>query len=135
MPREPVEATRRVYEAWARGDFRSATALYDPNVLLVLRPEFPEAGAYVGPEQIAGYMRDLVASLTDFAIEAEDFVEAGDSVVVQVRQHGVGRSSGAVTEHRYFQVLTWRGEKIVRIESIADREQALAAVGLREHPH
>jgi ketosteroid isomerase-like protein len=64
-------------------------------------------------------------------MEAEDFFDAGDSVVVQIRQRGVGRSSGAVTELRYFQVWTFRGDAIIRIESILEREQALEAVGLR----
>jgi ketosteroid isomerase-like protein len=57
---------------------------------------------------------------------------AGDSVVVQVHQRGVGLSSGVVTELRYFQVWTFRGDSIIRIESIGEREQALEAVGLRE---
>jgi hypothetical protein len=52
--------------------------------------------------------------------------------VIQVRQRGVGVSSGVVTELRYFQVWTLRGDAIIRIESIREREQALEAVGLRE---
>jgi hypothetical protein len=52
--------------------------------------------------------------------------------VIQVRQRGVGVSSGVVTELRYFQVWTFRGDAIIRIESIREREQALEAVGLRE---
>jgi ketosteroid isomerase-like protein len=99
-------------------------------VILVLHPDFPEAGYYVGPEAIAEYMRDLLASFTDFSIEGEEFMEAGDSVLVGVCQRGVGRNSGAVTDHRYFQVVTFRGGKIIRIESIRGREDALAAVGL-----
>jgi ketosteroid isomerase-like protein len=102
-------------------------------VLLVLRPEFPDAGVYLGPEQIATYTRrDLLASWADFIIEAEDFIDAGDSVVVQVHQRGVGLSSGVVTELRYFMVWTFRGDAIIRIESIQGREEALETVGLRE---
>ena len=123
---------RRIFDDWGRGDFRRSAVLFDPHVLLVLRPEFPDPGVYVGPEAIATYTRDLLNSWTDFAIEAEDFVDAGDSVVAQVRQRGVGRSSGVEAELRYFQVWTFRGDAIIRIESIGEREQALEAVGLRE---
>jgi ketosteroid isomerase-like protein len=133
MPGERVEVLRRVYDDWARGDFRPVAELFDPHVVLVLRQEFPDAGAYHGPEEIATYTRrDLLGSWADFRIEAEDFFEAGDSVVVQIHQRGVGLSSGLATDLRYFMVWTFRGNAIIRIESILDREQALEAVGLRE---
>ena len=124
---------RRIYDEWGRGNFRAAVELFDPHVLLVLRPEFPDAGVYLGPEEIATYTRrDLLGSWADFAIEAEDFIDVGDSVVVHVHQRGVGLSSGLVTELRYFMVWTFRGDAIIRIESIQGREQALEAVGLTE---
>ena len=123
---------RRIYDDWGRGNFRAGVELFDPHVLLVLRPEFPDAGLYVGPDEIANYTRDLLASWESFVMEAEDFVDAGDSVVVQIRQRGVGASSGVVTEVRYFQAWTFRGDAIIRIESIREREQAFEAVGLEK---
>jgi hypothetical protein len=35
---------------------------------------------------------------------------------------------------RHYQVWTLRGSSVIRIESIREREEALAAVGLREWP-
>ena len=40
MSQENVEVVRRVYDEWGRGNFREGAELYDPHVLLVLRPEF-----------------------------------------------------------------------------------------------
>ena len=131
MSRDRVEVMRRVFDDWGRGDFRAAVALYDPHVLLVLRTEFPDAGTYLGREAIAGYHRELMTGWSDFTISGEEFLDAGDSVVVGVRQWGVGVSSGAVTELRYFQVFTFRGDAIIRVESIKERGDALEAVGLR----
>ena len=37
-PRENVEIVRRIYGEWGRGNFHEGTELYDPHVLLVLRP-------------------------------------------------------------------------------------------------
>jgi ketosteroid isomerase-like protein len=132
MSRDRVETMRRIYDAWGRGDFRAGADLYDRHVLLVLNPEFPDAGAYVGPEAIAAYMRDLLPAWSEFAIEGEEFLDAGDTVVVGVRQVGRGPSSGAVTELRYFQVWTFRGDRVIRIESIRERADALEAAGVRE---
>ncbi len=132
MSRQHVDTMRRIYADWGEGNFHSGVELFDPHVMLVLRPEFPDAGVYVGPEQIAGYMRDLFTALARFAIEGESFVDAGDTVLVGVRQRGIGPASQAETEIRYFQAWTFRGEAVIRIESIRERAQALEAVGLAE---
>jgi ketosteroid isomerase-like protein len=133
MSQGRVETVRAMYERWALGDFRAGTELYDPHVLLVLRPEFPEPGAYRGPAEIARYMReDFLADFRGVAIVGEDFIAAGDSVVVRVHQHATGPESGAPVDMRYYQVWTFRGGSVIRIESIREQEDALEAVGLRE---
>jgi hypothetical protein len=66
------------------------------------------------------------------SIAGEEFLDAGDSVVVRVRQRGTGPGSRAPVETRYYQVWTPRGRSVIRIESIREREDAFEAVGLRE---
>jgi ketosteroid isomerase-like protein len=100
--------------------------------LFVLRPEFPDAGTYLGRERIAEYMRGFLEPWSRITIEAEDFTDAGDSVVVAVRQAGVGEESGAATELRYFQVWSFRGRKVIRLENFRERAEALEAAGLSE---
>jgi ketosteroid isomerase-like protein len=126
-----VETLRAIYERWALGDFRAGTELYNPQVLLVLRPEFPEPGAYCGPAEIARYMReDFLADFKDVVIVGEEFIAAGESVIVQVHQQATGHESGAPVGMRYYQVWTFRGGWVIRIESIRERDDALAVVGL-----
>jgi hypothetical protein len=48
MSEENVEIVRAVYERCSEGDFRASADLLDQHVLVVLRPEFPEAGPYLG---------------------------------------------------------------------------------------
>jgi ketosteroid isomerase-like protein len=131
MAATKVETLRRIYESWAQGEFGAGFELYDEHVVLVLRSEFPEAGPHYGRDEIRRYMRDDF--LQDFAgatIAAEEFLDAGDSVVVRVDQRATGPRSGAPVRMRYYQVWTFRGGCVVRIESIMDRADALAAVGL-----
>jgi ketosteroid isomerase-like protein len=131
MSQDHVETVRAIYERWAEGDFKAGMELYDPRILLVLRPEFPDSGAYVGPDEIRGYMRkDFLADLEDAAIVGEEFIDAGDSVVVQINQIATGPESGARVGIRYYQVWTFRGDSVIRIESIREREEALEAAGL-----
>jgi ketosteroid isomerase-like protein len=139
MSQENVEIVRRVYERYSEGDFRASADLLDPRVTLVLAhasdwgPETPEAGIYVGAEAVAAYTRDyLLKPWEDFKMKAEELVEAGDSVLVRVLQSGVGRTSGAPAELRYFTLWSFRGPKVIRIESFRERATALEAAGLTE---
>jgi ketosteroid isomerase-like protein len=131
MPEESVETiVRRIYDEWGRGNFRAGPELFGPDTLLVLRPGFPESGAYRGPEEIRGYMQGFLAPWDDAVIAAESFIAEGDSVVVGVHQRATGKGSGAPVEFRYFQVWTFRGGTVHRIESIRERSDALEAAGL-----
>jgi ketosteroid isomerase-like protein len=64
--------------------------------------------------------------------EGEEFRDAGDSVVVRVNQRATGRESGTPVHLRYFQIWTFRGASVIRIESVIERPDALEAAGLRE---
>jgi ketosteroid isomerase-like protein len=132
MGRESVESIRRVYERWAEGDFRSAVELFDPFVLFVMRPEFPDAGTYLGPDGVGEYMHGFLEPWEQVTIEAEEILDVGDSVVVAVSQRGIGAGSGAATQLDYFHVWSFRGGKAIRLESMRTRVEALEAVGLSE---
>ena len=132
MSEQNVEAVRRVYERWAEGDFTASEEVLDPGAVLVLGPEFPDGGTYVGREGIRVYMHGFLESWTRITIEAEELTGSGDAVLAAVHQSGVGESSGVETDMRYFQVWTFRHGKVVRLEGFLDREQARAAAGLGE---
>ena len=108
--------------------------LFDSQVVLVLGPEFPDAGAHLGIEAITAYTRSLLEPWTRFTIEAEEIVPAGDSVLVTVCQRGIGSASGISTELRYFMLWSFRGPGVIRLESIRERAQALEAAGLPQSP-
>lgn len=130
IARDRLDRLRAMYVEWARGDFTGHRDLFDRDFVFRLRPEFPDAGVYHGPEGMAEYLRLFLAAWTDLTITAGEFTEAGDSVVVAVHQRGAGRESGIGTELQYWQVWTFRGQKVVRLEAIRERADALATVGL-----
>jgi ketosteroid isomerase-like protein len=133
MSKRNLERVRRIYGEWGRGNFREGAELYDPHVLLVVRSEFgPASGVYRGPVEVAGHMRDFLAEWDGLVIAGEEFIDAGDSVVVRVDQRAVGRDSGTPVHARYFQVWAFRGASVIRIESVSERSEALEAAGLSE---
>ena len=67
----------------------------DPHILLVIRANFgPASAVNRGPVEVAGYMRDFLAEWDGLVIVGEEFIDAGDSVVVRVDQRATGRDSG-----------------------------------------
>jgi ketosteroid isomerase-like protein len=130
---ENVEALRAVYEEWGNGNFREGVDLYDSHVVLVQGAGFPESGAHHGREGVREYMRTFLEAWTRLTIEADGFLEAGDTVVAEVVQRGTGKESGAEpAEFRYFHLWSFRGCKVIRLEVVRNRADALEAAGLRE---
>ena len=64
--------------------------------------------------------------------EPEDFIDAGDRVVVLQREYRRGRGSGVELETQTAVVFEVRDGRVVRIQGYMDRALALEAVGLTE---
>jgi ketosteroid isomerase-like protein len=75
------------------------------------------------------YMRQLLEPWEQLTVTCVDLAEAGDSVFAEVEQAGAGELSGAMTSFTYFQVWTFRGGTLMRLENFISREQAQEALG------
>jgi ketosteroid isomerase-like protein len=132
VSRENLEIVRAVFERRSEGDLKSDFDLFDEHVVFVLRPEFPDAGVYFGVDAVADYTRGFLEPWTHLTMEAEEIIDAGDTVVVRLCQRRVGDASGAATELRYFQLWTFRGGKVIRLENVRERDEAFEVAGLRD---
>ena len=132
MSQENVEVLRPIYDRWAEGDFRAGRELFDPNITTVWAQDFPTAGTYHGPRGHAAAMREWLSAWIDLRLEAERFVDAGDSVVVPFLLHARGRESGVEVERRWAHVWTLHKGRVVRFEVHLDLREALKAVGLED---
>jgi ketosteroid isomerase-like protein len=126
-----VETVRRIYDAWEKGDFTTGVGYFDEYVILVMDPEFPDAGVHPGVEGVRRYMKGLLEAFDDFTITAESIEGDGDTVIVKVNQRGTGKDSGIEVANSYFQLWTFRGDAVIRLESIKKEERARAALGSR----
>jgi uncharacterized protein len=133
MSQGNVEIVRAIYGRWGEGDFRTSIDQLDPDVVFVVGPGFPDPGTYLGTEAISAYTRSaMLETWTDLTIEAEEIVAAGDSVLASVLQTGVGTTSGVPAEMRYFTLWSFRGGKVIRLESFRELAEAREAAGLSE---
>src|SRR5918994_1343623 len=124
MPQREIELLRDLYARWAEGDFRAGRELLDPDVEFNLgAPDYATTPAH-GPDQVERQLREFLASWTDYRVEAEGFLNAGETVLVRGRQRGLGKHSRAEVDSPLFGVWTFRQAKIVRIGFYFDEQEA-----------
>jgi uncharacterized protein len=132
MSRENVELVRRGYELFARGDVEEVAALFAPDADLAdaggLGIAGTAAGRRTGPAGFLQATGDVNEAFDDYTVEAEEFIDAGDSVVVAVRLSGRGRESGVEMEMHVAHLWTVRDGKVVRGDVYRTVDDALEAV-------
>jgi ketosteroid isomerase-like protein len=128
MPQNSVEIVREIYARWAQGDFSASVEHFDESIVLVVDPHIPDSGTYVARDGVRQYMLRFLEPWESLTMTGESFREAGDRVLVAVRQSGVGRSSEVPVELRYFHLWTFRGRRVVRLEAILSEQGAVDAL-------
>lgn len=133
MSRENIEIVRRGFESFeATGRFLPGIAGADFVWDMSNFQGWPEQQLYEGPEETQAFLDEWTAAWEDWTLDAEEFLDAGEQVVVLVRQRGRSRTAGLVVEMHFAQVFTLREGKQTRMEMYSDPDQALKAVGLAE---
>jgi uncharacterized protein len=130
MSEENVETARRGWEAYERGDLSAAMADISPDV--VTSTPISGRDTYHGLEGMLQALFDWAESFEELVITAEEYIDAGDQVVVRTRQRARGSGSGAQVETDLWYVYSVRAGKVVRIDIVQNRSEALEAAGLSE---
>ena len=130
MSRENVESLKRALSV--RPDqAEDFFALLDEDVVWDPGDRFPGGKVY-GPDAVREFFRGWIGTFDDWRYEAVEFIEAGNSVFVHMRQSGRGKGSGAVTDIDFWQVWLFFEGKVVRFVMKPSRAEALEAAGLSE---
>ena len=89
----------------------------------------PDQGAYSGRDGVERWLRDWSDAWADWNSEPEEFIDAGDAVVVVVRMRAKGSGSGLELDRQDAVVYRFQEEKIARADYYNSKAQALEAVG------
>ena len=135
MSRENVEIVLRAYEALNDRAFSRISEFLDPEVEIDVSRNVLNPGMHHGHSDFEGMVRATDEVWEDFRNEILETIDAGDRVVVAVRNTATGGASGVMTQMELFHVLTLREGKIVRIVGgLRSRAEALELAGLSEPP-
>ena len=129
-----MEVCRRAFDAFGtRRDTEAGLRYIDPEI--ELRSAIvggAEGNMYRGHEGVRRWMAESDATWAELRLEAEEFRDLGDDVLMIGRLHARGRESGVEIESPVGWLSTVRAGKIVRSWGYLDPQEALTAAGLSE---
>jgi len=131
MSDENVELVRFIHEGWSRGDFGAGADLLAPDYSWEQHPEAVEAGSRPAAD-VGRTLMNIFDVYDDYRVEADEFIDAGDQVVVAVRARGTGKASRMELDQGFVLVWTLKGGLLSRLRVFTSRKQAMEAAGLRE---
>lgn len=112
-------------------DPESFYEILDPDVVWdISDTPSPMAGIYRGKDEVRAFYRRWASSFSDWNYEVERMVEAGEEVVVVVREHGHGRGSGVEVGMTRANIWTFENGKVVLFRSFSSPATAFQAAGL-----
>ena len=134
MSLENVEIVREAFQAFQGGDLEKTARLVDPEL------EFhgtvgglQEGQVAHGQSQIdETFEAEDLEAWEERRLEAEEFIDAGDNVVVLLHEHRRGRGSGVELETKTAVVVGVSGGRVIRMQGYLDRDAALEAAGVSE---
>ena len=97
-----LDRVRRVYSAWAQGDFSVGWEWLADDARFIPFDDITDPESTRGPEAIRGFLDDMLDSFSELRIEPLEFVEEANRIRVRVLQRVVGRGSGASSEFEWW---------------------------------
>ncbi len=131
MSQENVGLVKVLHDGWSRGDFSVGTDFLTADFRWQQHAEAVEPGLRSGA-QIGETLRNIFAVYENYRIEPDEFIDAGDKVVVVARIRATAKESGISVDQRFSFVWTALAGKLARIEVFTERAEALEAAGLAE---
>ena len=131
MSQENVGVVRDYFRAWNAGDMEGVRGLFDPDAVMVVERDWPEAGPFVGRDAVMQQLNQARAAFESESLEfLSDPVAVGDRVIPRVAWHCVGR--GPQSDMEWTNVFTIRDSRILNVVFFWDHAKALEAAGLSE---
>jgi ketosteroid isomerase-like protein len=127
---QAISTIREAYAAFNRGDIAAAVKNLDPKIEWIEPAEFPGGGTYHGREGASRYLTQSRAAWDEVNSDPEQFIPAGDRIVVFVHARVRPKGSNEFQEVRLADVYTVRKGRIVQMRAFAQRDRALQWAGV-----
>jgi ketosteroid isomerase-like protein len=129
---ENIGIARAAIDAYNKGDLEGALKGAAPGFEMDLsRAMGPDQRGVYGRDQMTQFWTEFAKGWESVRIEPQDFIAAGDQVVVPWTMRAVGRD-GIEVQARVTWIFTIRDGAIHRVSMYQALDEALEAAGLKE---
>jgi hypothetical protein len=125
---ENIATIREGYGAYKRKDFPALMANLSPAIEAEQSELVPWGGTYHGLDGFGEFMSNLT-TYVDTEVIPEEFVEAGDTIVVIGRSRGSVKATGRAFDIRTVHVWKLRDGKVVALSVYLDTPAMLESLG------
>ena len=132
MSDENLALVRAIYDAFAAGDIAGVLSRMAPGIVWNEAENFPYADGnpYVGPDSIlAGVFARLGGEWDGFAAVPDEYLDAGDTIVVLGRYRGAHKATGRALDAQLVHVWRVADGKAAQFQQYTDTLQAARATG------
>jgi len=116
-----LESVRGVYDAFAKGDVPAVLGFLDTGVAWTEAEGYPYGGTYNGPDAVlSGVFMRLGSEWDGFSAIPEEFIDAGDTIVVLGQYSGSYKATGKSFKANFAHVWKISEGKAVRFVQYVD---------------
>ena len=130
MSQTNVDVVRRIFQHWEAGDFGGALAMFDDELVTRRLAPLPDSETWYGHEGLRDAAIAWFENFGAYSLKAEEYIDAGEHVVVRVLEEGRGLGSGASVAGAFPHVFGLRDGRVITLDFYATHQQAYEAVGL-----
>ena len=117
----PLDSVKEVYNAFAKGNIPAVLGFLSQDIAWTEAEGFPYGGTYHGPKAVLeGVFMRLGTEWNGFAAVPDDFIDAGDTVVVLGTYSGAYKATGKYFQADFAHVWRVRDGKAVRFTQYVD---------------
>jgi ketosteroid isomerase-like protein len=132
MSQESLEIVRRGVDSFNRRDLATLLGDFDEDIEWAEDPRYPGADTFHGPSGVERSIRKWWDAFGEITMQVDEMIDLGDRVVLAGRVHARGHDSDVSVEGPFGGVYEFRAGKVVRVQVLASREEALEAARLSE---
>jgi ketosteroid isomerase-like protein len=134
MPVDPVELTRRAFEAFNARDVDSMLELLDTDVEVLSLMTEADGSSYCGHEGVRRWFEDVIDVVPDARPELCEMRQTAHGVLAKININVTGVASGLEMDQSYYHAVVSRGAKVTWFGFFRTEDEAtsaLAQVGRR----
>lgn len=126
MSQENMPLIRGLYEAFGKGDVATVLGQMDQSIEWKEAENFIYAdhNPYVGPQAVLeGVLMRFVSEWDNFTVTPEEWLDAGNHVVVLGTYRGTHKASGKTVRAQFAHVWAVRAGRVLRFQQYTDTKQ------------